>query len=226
MKNTKKFFLFGLMVLIPLTISTIGCEKITTNLIVAKDLCISEYKDLYKLDYWLYENPIPHDEFSQEYEPYSERLISDYQSRYRRVFYTRSPVEIYNTSLELAPGFTIESDVRIFKTTEKAQKGFIDFDPPRFKINVVDIIGIPGIKWDIDSIGSESKAWYYMQEVLDDNREKLVQQVEAVVIFRIESVLSEIRVTTWGGDLKETELFLLNLAQVNEYKITEAIIQG
>jgi hypothetical protein len=171
----------------------------------------------------MYPPPIPHDEFSQEYEPYSKYPSSDYQSRYRRVFYTRYPIEIKGTSLDLAPGFTIENDVRVYASIKKAENGFLDFEAPRFKINVLDIIGIPGIEWNITSIGSESKAWYYAQEVLDDNRERWVKQIEAVIIFRQGSVVSEMRVTTWGGDLRETALFLLDLARISELKISEAL---
>lgn len=199
-----------------------GCGGVP-NLPHAKDLCLSEWKDLYKLNYWLDEEPIPHDEFSQEYDPNPEYESSDYETCYRRVFFTRYPIDIRKISLELAPGFSLGNEVRVYSSEKKATEGFADMRAPRFAFSDANVPGIPGKEWNIAQVGEESKAWYYAKEVVDDKRENIVRQIEAEMYFRKGHVVSSVEVITWGGSLEETAAFLLDVARLSEAKISTSI---
>ena len=216
----KKIPLVGLVILLVSAPVLGGCQGASLNLPDAKDLCLSAWYDLYKLDHFLHEDPIPHDEFSQEYPPYPKYASSDYETRYRRVFVTTHSIEIGKTHLELAPLDCLINDVRVYRSVEKAKEGFLGMDPPRFGSGV---FRITGIDWDIASVGDESKAWYYAKKVLDEEREIMMRQIEAEVYFRKGFVISSVRVKTWGGDLKETESFLLDVARLSEAKISKSI---
>jgi hypothetical protein len=217
----KNVTISGLIILLVSSILFYGCGK-NVNLPNAKDLSLSTWSDLYKLDHFLDEEPIPNDEFSQEYDPYPKYARSDYDSCYRRVFYTRYPTDIHKTSLELAPGYSLVNEVRVYKSVEKAKAGFADMGPPSFGSG---IIGIAGTSWDISLIGDESKAWYHTEQILDDNREIMRKQIEATIYFRKGYVISSISVTTWGGSLSETAAFLIDLARVSEAKIFDVSLE-
>lgn len=223
MKMTKEIPLLGLVILLISALVLTGCGKIPTNIPHARDLCLSQSKDLYKLECWLFPEPIPHDEFSKEYDPYPKYASSAYETRYSRAFYSHYPIDIHNTHLELAPGFCLENDVRVYRSVEKAKEGFADMRIPKFAFDS-SILGIPGIEWEIAPMGDESKAWFYADEVLDDRREVMMKQIDAELYFRKGCVISSIEVKTWGGNFKETESFLLDVAQLSETKISEALV--
>lgn len=216
----KKITILGLVILLISILPFYGCSR-TANLPNAKDLSLSAIH--YDLDYLLDEDPIPHDEFSQEYDPYPKYSSSDYNTCYRRVFYTRYPTDINKTHLELAPGYSLENEVRVYRSVKKAKLGFADMKPPRFGFSDLQENGITGTEWDISSVGDESKAWYHTEKVLDEEREIMMKQIEAEIYFRKGYVVSSISVTTWGGDLNETASFLIYVAQVSEAKISKSI---
>jgi len=213
----KKISILGLVILLVSALVFYGCGR-PANLPNAKDLCLSELR--YELHRVLDEVPIPHDEFSREYDPYPKYASSDYETRYRRVFIAPYPSEIRKTNLELASGYSLENDVRVYRSVEKAKKGFADMRPPRFGPGV---LGIPGIEWNIRSVGNESKAWYYAARALDEDREIMRKQIEAEIYFRKGYVVSSVKVTIWGGPyseesslLKQTASFILDVARVSE----------
>ena len=219
----KKIPLLGLVILIVSALVLSGCRG-ASNLPAAKDLCLSVIRyDLDELTYWLDEEPIPHDEFSREYDPYPKYASSDYETRYCRVFFTRYPTDIRKTQLELAPGYSLENDVRVYRSVHNAEKAFLDMSPPRFGFGVFRETGITGTEWDIVSVGDVSKAWYHAEEVLDEKREMMMKQIEAEIYFRKGYVISSVRVKTWGGNLNETAAFLLDVARVSEAKISKSI---
>lgn len=212
------------VILLAMLLSACGSPA---NLPNARDLCLSVHR--YDLGNLLDEDPIPDDEFSQEYPPYTEYASSDYETNYYRVFFTRHPIDIRNTHLEITSGYSLKNGVRVYRSVEKAKKGFTDMSAPRFGLVLV-IAGIAGIEWDIRSVGDESKAWYYVSRVLDEDKEIMRKQIEAVIYFRKGYVVSSVEVTTWGGPyseesslLEETASFLLNVAEVSETKISESI---
>jgi len=211
----KKIPILGLVILLVSALVLSGCGR-PANLPDAKDLCLSVIRyDLDELTYWLDEEPIPHDEFSREYDAYPKYASSDYETRY--------PTDIRKTHLELAPGYSLENDVRVYRSVEKAEKAFLDMHPPRFGFGVFRETGITGTEWDIASVGDASKAWYYAEEVLDEKREMMMKQIEAEMYFRKGYVISSVRVKTWGGNLDETASFLLDVARVSEAKISKSI---
>lgn len=218
----KKIPILCLAILLVSALVFYGCGR-PANLPNAKDLCLSVWSDLYKLNYWLDEEPIPHDEFSQEYAPYPEYASSDYETCYLRTFFTLSPIKIRKTYLELAPGYSLINDVRVYRSVEKAKAGFADMRAPRFGFSASNVLGMPGKEWDIDQVGDESKAWYYVEEVLDEDREMMVKQIEAEMYFRKGYVISSVEVKTWGGNFEETAAFLLDVARVSEAKISKCI---
>ena len=219
----RKIPLLGLVILIVSAAVLSGCRGTSLNLPNAKDLCLSVWSDLYKLNYWLDEEPIPHDEFSQEYDPYPKYASSDYETRYRRVFVTWRPIEIRKTHLKLAPLDCLTNDVRVYRSVEKAKEGFADMSPPRFGFSDLRETGITGTEWDIASVGDESKAWYYAEEVLDEDREMMVKQIEAEMYFRKGYVISSVGVKTWGDNFEEAAAFLHDVARVSEAKISKSI---
>jgi len=223
-KNEMKKIIALVLLIFVLALS--GCGNTSLNLPQARDLCLSEIYDLYNLNYWLDEDPIPHDEFSQEYDPYAKYASYDYETRYYRVFYTRYPIEIHKTCLRLAPGFSLENDVRVYKSEEKAREGFADMEAPRFAFSEENILGTTGTEWDIAQVGEESKAWYFAQKVLDKNNEVMVTQYEVEMYFRKGSVISSIGITVWGNDSTEVKSFLLDVAQLSENKISKSIDRG
>ena len=219
----KKIPLLGLVILTVSTLLLSGCGR-ASNLPDAKDLCLSVWpSDFYELNYWLDEEPIPHDEFSHEYPPYPKYASSDYETCYCRVFIAPYPIEIRKTSLELTPGDCLINDVRVYRSVEKAKEGFADMSPPRFGFSDLRETGITGTEWDIIPVGDESKAWYYAEEVSDEDREMMVKQIEAEMYFRIGYVISSVKVKTWGGNFEETAAFLLDVARVSEAKISKCI---
>ncbi|MBM3119018.1 MAG: hypothetical protein FJ006_05610 [Chloroflexi bacterium] len=220
----KKITILGLVILIVSSLVLNGCGVASLNLPNAKDLCLSVWpSDFYKLNYLPDEEPIPHDEFSKEYDPYPKYPTSDYETCYRRVFWGQDVCEIHGLHIELAPGFCLENQVRVYRSVEKSKKAFADMGVPRFAFSDDNIIGTPGKEWNIAQVGDESKAWRFTSEVLDEREEQLVIQHETEICFRKGQVISSISVTTWGDDLKETAAFLLDVARLSEAKISKSI---
>lgn len=213
----------GLVILLISALVLSGCGETSLNLPDARDLCLSAYKDLYKLEYWPDETPVPHDEFSQEYEPYPEYAESDYETRYVRVFWGQDSCEIHRTDLKLASGDCIRNDVRVYGSVETAEKAFADMRVPRFGFSDVNIYGTPGTEWGIPSVGDESNAWRFAQRVLDEKREVMVTQHEVEICFRKGPVISSVKVVVWGNDNNEVESFLLCVARLSEEKISKSI---
>ncbi|MFC2050012.1 hypothetical protein ACFLTN_02410 [Chloroflexota bacterium] len=214
----------GLVILIVSSLVLNGCWLESLNIPNAKDLCLSVWpSDFYELNYWPDEEPIPHDEFSKEYAPYPKYPNSDYETCYSRVFWMEDMCEIHGLHIELASGFCIGNQVRVYRSVEKSKKAFVNMGAPRFAFSEDNIVGTPGKEWNIAQVGDESKAWRFTSSVLDEKEERLITQHETEMCFRKEYVISSVSVTTWGDDLQETEAFLLDVALVSEAKISKSI---
>jgi hypothetical protein len=221
-KATRRIALLWLVALIIAIVIISGCRAASPNLPNARDLCLTSF-DLYvELDYHPNKEPIADDEFSREYDPYPKIPSGDYETRYRIVFSGQDMYEINGLNLELTRTGSIANDVCVYRSVETAKAAFATWITPRFGFLHSDL-GIPGKEWDIAKVGDESKAWNFVDRVLDEEKEVMVTQYEVEMSFRKGFVISSVEATVWGRSSKDVESFIVSLAQLSEDKISKAI---